>query len=71
MYLARSSLGRRPLWNVTYGKSTGYNRAIVSKVATKIEELITKEESSTLKTKFEHAKYLEASLCPILLEKPN
>jgi len=54
MYLARSSLGRRPTWNVTFSKSTGYNHNLVLKVATKIEELISQEESKSLKTKFEH-----------------
>jgi len=71
MYLARSSLGRRPCWNVTFSKSTGYNHNIVLKVATKMYELISTEESKTLRHKFEHPKYMEASLTPIQLNKPT
>ena len=68
MYLARSSLGRRPGWNVTFCKSTGYSHNLVLKVATKIYELLQTYESEALKTKFEHPKYMEASLTPISLK---
>lgn len=71
MYLARSSLNRRPFWNVTFSKSTGYTHNVVLKVATKLFELMTSEESKTLKAKFENPKYLEAGLTPIVLNKTN
>jgi hypothetical protein len=71
MYLARSSLNRRPCWNITFSKSTGYTNNIVLKVATKLFDLITAEESKTLKAKFENQKYLEAGLTPIVLNKTN
>jgi len=41
------------------------------KVATKLYELITSEESKPLKAKFENTKYLEAGLTPIVLSKTN
>lgn len=71
MYLARSSLNRKPCWNITFSKSTGYTHNVVLKVATKLYELITEDESKTLKAKFENSKYLECGLTPIVLNKAN
>jgi hypothetical protein len=71
MYLARSSLNRKPCWNITFSKSTGYTHNVVLKVATKLFELITEDESKTLKAKFENSKYLECGLTPIVLNKAN
>jgi hypothetical protein len=58
MYLARASLGRRPTWNVTFSKATGYNHNLVLKVASKLLELMESEESKSIKTKFEHSRYM-------------
>lgn len=71
MYLARASLGRRPVWNVTFSKSTGYSTSIVSKVAAKLCELMEQMESESLKKKFSHPKYYEASLTPITMNPSN
>lgn len=71
MYLAKSSLNKRPYWNVTFSKSTGYSRNVVLKVATKLHELMTTDESKTLKAKFENPKYLEAANTPLVLNQTN